>query len=598
MATVLVIDPAPGVRETLRIVLGHEHEVIVAPTLAEVPSGRRPDVAVLGLPAPPRDERTIGATLGRALPRVPMLLLHAARDVDARALVRPEVPVAFLPKPFDAYAVRARIRTLLAARPRVPSSEERLRLASRRLEVPFLAPATAAVARRVLMADPPIVLLQGPPGTGGQAVARALHVVRGERGPFVTVDAACLGGGELADRVDAAGDAVTTLYVAHLDRASAEVQGDVSRLIEERALDGGPGSVRLIVGAEQDLCALAAASRFSSELAYVASALPLVLVPLRDRPDDVPALVELLTPEVGARLRLEAVTYRPETLERLRHYLWFGDLAELEAVLTRTLVLHRPSVVDPDQLVFLPEAAARALTERTPAPAPIASVASPAPSAALASLDLEVVLGELAHELRNPMVTIKTVAQHLDGVLADPEARARFSVLMSEAVGRMDGLLETLLDFSRFRDPVARAIDVEKILDQVLGEHAEELRRRHVRVEHNGSGVGPVHADEGQVVFALRSLCRGLVSDLVPHTTLAVHGVAPGVLEMRVRAEPSIAARLTAWVAPHASGATEHPPLTWALAAALLERNGGALTVHKGEDETTVIRVEWTKQAE
>jgi len=155
-------------------------------------------------------------------------------------------------------------------------------------------------------------------------------------------------------------------------------------------------------------------------------------------------------------------------------------------------------------------------------------------------------------------------------------------------------LLETLLDFARFRAPLAQAVDVEKVLDRILDEQSEDLGRRHVRVERNGSGVGIVRADEAQVSFALRSLCRGLVPDLVPHTTLAVRGAAPGVLELRVRADPSVAARLTSWVEPHANGATETPPLAWALAAALLERNGGALTVCKGDAETTLIRVTWT----
>jgi len=297
------------------------------------------------------------------------------------------------------------------------------------------------------------------------------------------------------------------------------VQAEVLRLVDECGADGS--TRRLIVGTETDLCELAAAGRFLPELAYVASALPIELAPLRDRPDDVPALVETITQDLRARLRLEAVTYRPAALERLRHYLWFGNVAELEAVLTRTLTLHRPSVVEAEQLVFLPEAAAEAVAERTTATPAVGppTVAPLGSTGALVGLDLEVVLGELAHELRNPMVTIKTVAQHLDGVLADPEARARFSVLMAEAVGRMDGLLETLLDFARFRAPLAQSVDVEKVLDRVLAEHAEDLGRRHVRVERNGSGIGIVRADEAQVSFALRSLLSR------PHTRpRAAHG--------------------------------------------------------------------------
>ena len=103
-------------------------------------------------------------------------------------------------------------------------------------------------------------------------------------------------------------------------------------------------------------------------------------------------------------------------------------------------------------------------------------------------------------------------------------------------------------------------------------------------------------ADEAQVLFALRSLCRGLVADLVPHSALAVRGVAPGVLELEVRADPSVAARLASWVEPRGSGG-ETPPLAWALAAALVERNGGTLAVDRGQGDTTVIRIAWAESA-
>src|SRR6185503_548659 len=55
---------------------------------------------------------------------------------------------------------------------------------------------------------------------------------------------------------------------------------------------------------------------------------------------------------------------------------------------------------------------------------------------------LEVVITELAHELKNPMVTIKTFAQHFDKLLTDTELRQKFLRLATEAVDRMDGFLE------------------------------------------------------------------------------------------------------------------------------------------------------------
>jgi DNA-binding NtrC family response regulator len=276
MATVLVVDAATSVRETLRIVLGHEHDILVAASLPERPRSPTPDVLVLGLPPVPRDERALGALLERELPDVPLLLLHAAREVDVEALVPPHVPVEFLAKPFDAYGIRARVRQLLEMR-RPATSGDRRHARRGVLEFPFLSHATAAVARRVLTADLPVVLIQGEHGTGVGAVARALHGARGARGSFAAVDGGQLGDGDLARRVAGAGD-LATLFVANLDRASRGVQADLLELIEQGSI-AGVSVDRVIVGARDDLGELASAGRFVAELAYVAGAVPVVLAP-------------------------------------------------------------------------------------------------------------------------------------------------------------------------------------------------------------------------------------------------------------------------------------------------------------------------------
>jgi two-component system NtrC family response regulator len=598
MATILVIDAAPSVRETLRIVLGHEHQVAVAASLDASPAPQPCDVLVLGLPPRPRDERALGAALAGRAPGVPVLLLHGTNDVNLAALVPPDVPVELLPKPFDAYGVRARVRTLLAARRPAASALELAPNERRALEFPFVSQTAAAVLRQIVTADVPVTLLQGEPGTGAVAVARALHRCRAPRGTFVTLAASRIAAGELASRVESAPHRVVTVYLSDVDEASDDVQGDLLDLVDD--LERAPTSLRrLVVGTRRDLGELAAGGSFRSELAYALTSCCVALTPLRERTDDMDALVRSVTLDLRRRLRLPAVDYAPAALERLREYLWFGNVAELEAVLTRTLVLRRPTRVEADDLAFLPEDAPRAVATRTsrPAPAAVDSGLGSEAATTLAGLDLEVVLGELAHELKNPMVTIKTFAQHLDSVLADPEARTRLAALTTDAVTRMDDLLETLLDFARFRAPTLRPVDVQAVLERAVDEQTDALARRHVTVERNGARAGVVDADEQQVLFAFRSLCRGLLPDLVPHSPLTIRGGGPGVVEMRLRAEPSTAARLTKWVEP-SRGEAETPPLAWALAAALVERNGGALRVRKEDGGGTVVRMEWPQHAD
>lgn len=587
MATVLVIDPATSVRETLRIVFEAEHDVRVAATLDDVLDASPPDLVVLGLPLHPRDDRAAGHALARWSPEVPLLLLHAPGDVALHEITAPTRTVDFLAKPFDAYTVRARVRALLGRQHAPRVAAEVVESQRKFLEFPFVSHAAAAMLRRALDVDVP-VLLQGEPGTGAPAIARAVHALKGS-GDLTVIDAGTLGDGECERQVARAG-AGGTVFVANLDRAPSPIQHQILDAVQRQ--EAPP---RIIAATRRDLGELVAAGYFLVELSHRLGVLTIPLAPLRERPEDIPALVETVTRELALRLRLGKIEYAPSALARLGDYLWFGNGAELEAVLWRTLAWHQPQRVQPEQLVFFSEDALRSVTgtvRRAPSPPPIAS------GDGLATLNLEVLLGELAHELRNPMVTIKTFAQHLDSVLADPEVRARFSVLTTDAVSRMDSLLETLLDFARFGPPVRQPIDVRAMLDRVLAEQADALVRRHVSVERNGTGGVTVEVDEAQVLFALRSLIRGLVQDLTPHAALKVRGLDAGVLELEVRTEASVAARLAAYVEPRGgAGAAETPPLAWALAAALLQRNAGVVSVRRGDDAATIIRVDWGRRA-
>src|SRR5437667_170321 len=131
-----------------------------------------------------------------------------------------------------------------------------------------------------------------------------------------------------------------------------------------------------------------------------------------------------------------------------------GDLAGPEAVLARALLL-AGGVVEAAHLDLAAE--------------PPAAVAA-APATAPGDAALEYLLAELAHELRNPLVTIKTFADHLPALLEDAELRARFATLTSEAIERMDGLLENVLAFARLGAPRREVVEVGPIMALVLAE--------------------------------------------------------------------------------------------------------------------------------
>src|SRR5439155_921418 len=132
----------------------------------------------------------------------------------------------------------------------------------------------------------------------------------------------------------------------------------------------------------------------------------------------------------------------PSTLSQVvRGRSWWrpaGALAELEAALARALLLAGGGVIEAAHLDLGAEP-----------PAVVAAAAAAAPGGAA----LEYLLAELAHELRNPLVTIKTFADHLPALLEDAELRTRFASLTGDAIERMDGLLENVLAFARLGAP-------------------------------------------------------------------------------------------------------------------------------------------------
>jgi len=220
------------------------------------------------------------------------------------------------------------------------------------------------VRRRIalLAAVPTTVLVLGETGTGKGVVARALHAA-GSRAarPFVHVDCAALPEslfeselfghergaftGALAPRAGRAEIAADgTLFLDEVGELAPRLQAKLLRLLQERSFErvGGaalrPLRARVVAATNLELEAAARAGVFRSDLLFRLDVARIVLPPLRERRQDLPALVPALVARIAARLGVPCPPPDPGLAARLAAHDWPGNVRELENALERWLV--------------------------------------------------------------------------------------------------------------------------------------------------------------------------------------------------------------------------------------------------------------------
>jgi transcriptional regulator with GAF, ATPase, and Fis domain len=212
---------------------------------------------------------------------------------------------------------------------------------------------------------PTTVLVLGETGTGKGVVARALHAA-GSRStrPFVLVDCAGLTeplfeselfGHERgaftgaiatrAGRAEMAGDG--TLFLDEVGELAPRLQAKLLRLLQEHSFERiGSGVVkpfraRVVAATNLELEAAARAGVFRADLLFRLDVARIVLPPLRERREDLPALVVALLGRLAARLGVACPPPEPGLLAQVAAHTWPGNVRELENALERWLVGER-----------------------------------------------------------------------------------------------------------------------------------------------------------------------------------------------------------------------------------------------------------------
>jgi DNA-binding NtrC family response regulator len=300
-------------------------------------------------------------------PDMPVVMMTAFASVESAVESMRQGAYDYLMKPFgveqvEALLLRLNERQGLVREVRTLKAEVRDRHQGRQMlgDSPAMRELTATIARAAK--SNATILVRGESGTGKELVARALHEQSPRAaGPFVKVNCAALtetlltselfghekgsftgaseqhiGRFELADG--------GTLLLDEISEISPELQAKLLRVLEEREFERVGGGkpiavdVRVVATTNRDLLAEVQARRFREDLYYRLNVIPVQLPPLRERAEDIAALLNHYLAVFGRELGA-TTTLDPAAVRCLSAYRWPGNIRELVNVAERLVVL-------------------------------------------------------------------------------------------------------------------------------------------------------------------------------------------------------------------------------------------------------------------
>ena len=382
-ARILIVDDEPLIRETLAEYLTQEGFQVTACAEGEEAVRRAGeeafDVALCDMQLPGMDGIEVLDQLLKINPRTFVLLITAYATVENAVEAFQRGAHDYLMKPIILDEVLNKIRHLLAYRDLFLENQwlrRQLRHDHDPDAIVGRSPAMQQVFQVLRKVAPTrsTVLLVGESGTGKELVARAIHQLGADpEARFLPVNCAAIphdllenqlfghrrGAFTGADR-DQAGVFVHagagTVFLDEIGELPSATQAKLLRAIEQKEIlpvganEPVQVAARVLAATNKDLGREVEAGRFREDLYYRLNVVTITIPPLRERREDIPALVEFLLARHARALgkRITGVTH--ETMQCLRACRWKGNVRELDNVLQRAVILGEGPLITPADL--------------------------------------------------------------------------------------------------------------------------------------------------------------------------------------------------------------------------------------------------------
>jgi DNA-binding NtrC family response regulator len=368
---ILIVDDEAGVRESVRILLNTEYDVSVSASgdeALEMIRRERPDLVLLDIIMPGIDGMELLERIKASDPNLPVVMLTATKTVKTAVAAMKLGAFDYLPKPFDVdelriVAERATANADLVEEVKRLRSEVRSSFGIRNIIA--RSPQMQGLLRTVRTVAPlkTTVLITGESGTGKELIARALHaegprteqpwvvlncaaipetlleseLFGHERGAFTDAHARKIGMFEQAHR--------GTLFLDEIGEMSINLQAKLLRVLEEESFTRIGGTrpvnvdVRVVAATNRNLERAIQEGKFRADLFYRLNVIAVHIPPLRERPDDIPVLINHFLETKCRALGLALKRFTRETLDAVLSYSWPGNVRELENAIERAVIL-------------------------------------------------------------------------------------------------------------------------------------------------------------------------------------------------------------------------------------------------------------------
>jgi DNA-binding NtrC family response regulator len=664
MHTLWIVHRDPQLRSAIaRLAAAGGRTVLGAPSDPVFDREPAAQVVLLGVSEDFESELQFAHRASPRLPDATWILLAERDRVEEAQRLFDTLDPEVLGYPPDAHDLRERIRSAtrrrepsplpLSLRPSRDALGARVARWFADLELPELLRALDPQ-----LTDVP-VLITGEPGTGRSLLARYIHTFSGTAaGTYVELAcAAHTSPEELQMAVSAAARGTRarpagTLCFADVDRLSLSAQLRVRSWIE---FTPPPGARR--AGLARWVGTALDPGRLESGLRQLLGGLCLHIPPLRERRQAVAPFANETTLAWCRSRAAQSRRLDPEAIAALEEYPWPGNLRELEAVIVQSLsagsrdpvraadlqhegepfapgpVLESGAGMEPEPVVeavaeegteplseavfeepSLPiaetlledkdEPIAQTLMEETEAETALEheklSEAESEETPAAAEAALRRLASAVAHEVRNPLSTIRTFAQLLPKRYEDSEFRQQFAALVDQNVTRIEDVVTRLGRLASFAPPQSEFVDVAALLARILAARREIIRKRRLVVLQELDTQDPFAiGDTDQIRFAFEALINRCLT-IVPeggdiyvashHHDAGLHGRPSMRVLVRLRASEREAEPGGEPLAPAAAGlSTAENALELAITETIVRAQGGAFTIDASDRQETVI---------